>query len=201
MKKIIIRNHKNNTAIYSGTFQNMRQACEGAILDNVSLAMADLTNATLNNATLDGGDFRGAKLSGSSFIGANVSEADFTGATVTGSDFTSACLCDSRLVNVDVTGTSFGATLLAGAIIDNCIFSCPSALLLPLADAQLGRNIYTHEGKVITFTACPVVITGLPKRVALLDNTVLIGDKIYTRADAQLGFIKDLQNLCTRATG
>ena len=42
----------------------------------------------------------------------------------------------------------------------------------------LGRNWYLRHA----FSAAPVVVTGLPKRVAFLDDVVLIGDAAYPRA-------------------
>ncbi len=158
-------------------------------------------NAKLDNATLDGGDFRHAVLDGSSLIGANISEVELSGASIRHADLAAACLAESRLVNVDFSGSSFGATILAGATIDNCIFTCLSALSLPFIEAHLGRNILELHGKVATFSAPPVVITGMPKRIALLDSVVIVGECMAPRSETGFDPLRELKSLCERALG
>lgn len=196
MKNIYIRNHKNQTVIYQGAFRTMRQAVEAAIHDNVSLSYANLRGARLGNAALDGGDFRYSILENANMIGANLSEADFTGANMRGADLSLACLCESRMVDTDFTNTFFGVNLLTGAVIDNCVFTCPSALTLPFIEALAGRNIFSHEGKVVTFTGAPVLISGLPKRVALFDTYILIGNTLYARQRTPVDIKTELERLC-----
>lgn len=201
MKNISIRNHKTNGVIFNGNFKTLREAVEAAVSQNISLAYADLRRARLDNANLDGGDFRFAVLDGATLIGANMSETDITGASLRGTDLTGVCLCESRIVDADFTGAVFGGTLLAGAAMDNCIFTCASALALPFIEARLGRNILEIGGKVATFAGAPIVITGLPKRIALLDTVVVIGDTAYPRKDLPTDLMAHLRDLCLRAVG
>lgn len=199
MKNISIRNRKTKAVIFSGTFKSMREALEKAVSENVSLSYADLTRARLDNANLDGADLRHAGLEGASLAGANLSEADLSHANLRGVDFTTTCLCESRLVDTDFTNASFAATLITGATIDNCIFSCASALNLPFIEAKTGRNILELDGKVTLFSGAPMVISGLPKRVAILDTMVVIGDRFYPRGEMPAKLMTDLRNLCLRA--
>ena len=199
MKNISIGNRRTKAVIFSGSFRSMREALEAAVSQNISLAYADLRRARLDNANLDGGDFRHATLEGATLAGANLSEADFSHTNLRGADLTTTCLCESRLVDTDFTNASFAATLITGAVIDNCIFTCASALGLPFAEARAGRNIFELDGKVALFSGPPLVLTGLPKRVAILDTMVMIGDRFYPRADMPANLMGDLRNLCLRA--
>lgn len=178
MKTITIRNHETHAVIFLGLFENMRQCAEAAIEQGLSLAHADFRHADLRGATLDGGDFEGADFTNANLTAANLSETNLTDARMHETDLTAACLCEARLIQVDFTGASFGATLLAGATMEGCIFSCPSALALPFRDALLGTNTYHHEGVQLSFSAAPVVITGLAQRLVFLDFFALIGNRL-----------------------
>ncbi|MBU6234298.1 MAG: pentapeptide repeat-containing protein [Alphaproteobacteria bacterium] len=196
MKKTYIKNHKNKGIIFEGTFPNQRAALEAAVRDHVSLAYADLRGARLNNANLDGADLRFAQLENASLVGANLSETDFTGASLGNADCSLACLCECRLQDADCTDTVFAGTLVGGSTIDNTIFTALSAFALPFAGINAGRNILHHDGRVYTFTGAPVVISGLPKRIALLDNAVIIGNTAYARGGFSSSWLAELQRLC-----
>jgi hypothetical protein len=196
MKKICIKNKNDGKIIYEAAHENFRNALETAIAKNISLENANLQNIDLTHANLDGGCFKNADMHGANLSEANVSEADFTNATLTYADFTNACLCESLLINTDFTGSSFSNTLIAGAVIDNCIFTCPSALMLPFIEAQIGRNIFEYQGHVSIFTTCPIVITGLPQRIILIDSMALIGYTIHPRPSRTKDLQEALNNLC-----
>lgn len=189
MKNIYIRNRVTGATIFSGTFPTLRHALESAVQQGVSLRHADLAGANLANATLDGADLRGADMSGVILVGANL----------TGADMAMACLCETRLVGVDFTDATFGGTLVTGAIIDTCAFTCASALTLPFIEARLGANTLTMGGRVMTFTAPPVVVTGLPARIAFLDTAVIVGDSAYPRENTPHDVIRTMDALCRHA--
>ncbi|NBX66581.1 MAG: pentapeptide repeat-containing protein [Proteobacteria bacterium] len=199
MKNISIRNRTTNAVIFSGSFKSMRHAVETAVSQKISLSCADLRRARLDNATLDGGDFTNASLENASLTGANLSEADLSHANLRSTDLTTTCLCESRLIDTDFTNASFAATLISGAVIDNCIFSCTSAFSLPFIEARTGRNIFELDSKVALFSGPPVVLMGLPKRIAILDTTVVIGDRMYPRSEMPANFMAELRAICLRA--
>lgn len=194
---LAVRSRDTRNVLFSGAFTGMRQCIEAAVAAGVSLARADLRHADLAHASIDGADLRGADLTGASLYGVNLSEADLSAACVREADLSLACLADARLVAVDFTGSHFAGVILAGAQIDACRFSCPSAFTLPFADAALGRNHYTHDGlQSLAFTTAPVVVTGLPRRIVLLDDAVLVGTRLYPRPAGLLADVEALYRQC-----
>ena len=108
----------------------------GAKLLNASLSGADLrgarlTRADLRGATLGAASISGANLTGTCLAGADLNGADFVGSDLSGADlgavylgwanFTHANLDGASLAGATFRNTSFGFTLLKGAIgLDSC---------------------------------------------------------------------------------
>jgi len=201
MKNISIHHHQNGTLLFAGMYPTTRHAVEHAVSLGVSLAGANLAHANLDHATLDSGDFKGALLDDASLMGANLSEADFSHASMRHIDMSAACMAHSRFVNVDFTDTSFGATIIDGACFDGCRFNCPTALTLDFSSARLGHNIFELDNLPLPFTAAPVVITGLPARIAILDNHTIIGHTLYSQKDSQGRILDDIRAFYQRAAG
>lgn len=184
MPSFTITSHKTNEILFEGDFVSLRKCVESAVANNVSLRCAYLANADLSHACLDGADFTDACLDGTDLTDTNLSEADLTGASCVGANCTQTCFCETRLTQVNFRDASFCLTLLTDALIDACLFTCPSALTLPFSQARLGQNLYEHDGKPLAFTAPPIVVTGLSQVLAFLDDTALIGNRAYPRESA-----------------
>jgi len=192
MKTIAILNANNHKTIYSARLETIADCIEHAINDGVSLAAADLRGAMLAHANLDGADFSGAVFDGADLTGANLSECNLTNTSFRAADLSLSALCESNLTHCNFADASFSGTLLSGTMIENCAFTCPSTFTLPFWDAtRLGRNFFG----IHVFTAAPVVVTGLPKRIVFLDDVAMIGDQIFSRADFPNPFQKLFQHL------
>jgi len=180
--------------LFSGDFASVCQCLETAVAQRISLQSSDLRMFSLAHANLDGADLRGANLSASNLFGANLSESDLTGATIADSDLGFACLAECRLHNVDFTNSTFASTVLTGATVSECVFSCPTALSLPFGElASIGCNTYFHDNTTpYVFAAAPVVITGLPRKIVVLDDVVLIGNRVAKRPKTILSSVEDL---------
>lgn len=181
MQTFTIRTHTTNIILFEGVFSSMKQCLENAIGDGVSLANADLRKLSLAHATLDGANLRGADLRDCDLADANLSESDLTGVRASGANFDATCLCESRLIDINFRDTHFSNTLITGAVIDGCTFSCPSTLNLPFSQAQLGRNFFIQGGQYLSFASAPVVVTGLAQRLAFFDDAVLAGNDVFYR--------------------
>lgn len=200
MDKITIHACTTGRIIFEGIFPSLRHCLEAAVTDHVCLASANLAGRDLSNATLDGADLHGACLDGANLWGANVCEANMTGVSAVGSDFTLACLCESRLVQVNFRDAVFGGTLVTDALIEACLFSCPSVFSLPFNKARLGHNIFEHEGRPLPFATTPVVVTGLPQRIVFLDGTVLVGERNVGYAHTPFEITAALRSFCHHHT-
>jgi hypothetical protein len=193
MSIITIHDHSSGKPLFAGVFDTMRAALQAAVTANVDLSGADLSGHDLAHVTLDGASLRGARLDRCNLFGANLSEADFTGASLRDCDLSFACLVDARLAGVDFSAATFGSTLLSGAVVDECLFSCPTAFTLPFAQARLGRNTYAHDGRTpLSFTAAPIVVTGLPKRIVWLDEAGLIGNRVVPKPSQAAEMLENL---------
>lgn len=180
MKTINIQDKNRHQTLHSGAFNNPADCIADAIDNGISLAGADLRGLMLVHGNFDGGDFSGAVFDGCDLTGANLSECNLCGASFRGADLSLAALCESRLIGCDFTDAAFAGTLLTAAVVDDCLFTCPSSLGLPFTEtASLGTNRYDLH----PFTAAPVMVTGLPKRLVFLDDVVLIGADIWPRAE------------------
>lgn len=185
MKKIKIIRHSDNTIIYEGTHPTPQSALEHALKKNLSLSGANLSNLNLSHINLDGADLSHCLIDNTNLTGANLSETNLTGTKIFNSDLTLATLCASTLHETDFTNSSFASTLLTDATLNACHFTCPSALTLPFYEAILtGPNTYHQH----IFTAPPIVITGLPKRLVFLDDIIFIGHTPHPRPDFCLPF-------------
>lgn len=192
MPSFTIHARLTRAPLFTGDYASLRHCVEAAIAQNISLSGADLGHADLSSASLDGANLRNADLSYANLHGINLSESDLTGACLHACDLTSACLCESRLQNVSFTDASFGGTLITDAVIEGCLFSCPTALTLPFADARLGRNVYMHDNlEPVDFSAAPIVVSGLPKRVAFFDRQALIGDRLIALTEPPADILHD----------
>jgi len=196
MSEITIHACVTRVTLFQGNYPSMRHCAEAAVRAGISLAGADFLNADLSNASLDGANLRGANLNDCIMHGINLSEADLSGASAMGADLTAACLCDARLACVNFADATFGGTLITGARIEACVFSCPTFLTLPFTEARLGHNVYMHDNcQPMNFSVAPVVITGLPKRLAFFDTQALIGHRIVPCLERP---VQQFQDFCAK---
>ena len=103
----------------------------GAILRRVDLTRAklvgaDFTEAVLSNAVLDGADLTKASLykadlTGVRMVGANLSQATLTWTILRDADLTNATLTEARPFGADFTGTDLVAADLSGAIFERAV--------------------------------------------------------------------------------
>jgi hypothetical protein len=172
-----IKNHRTGGIIFEGDFPSMAKCVEQAVQEGVCMDFADLTHVNLVNASLDEACLRHARLAGANLMGANLSEADLDGADFTNAGLQNACLCFSSLRHCRFEGTGFGATDIAGCAVDRGTFSTLSAFFLNFRDtASMQGCVYADPGPMnCVFSRPPVVITGFPWPIIIMDRHIKIG--------------------------
>jgi hypothetical protein len=180
MPVIKIRHCGTGSVLFAGLYPDLRSCAEAAIAQGYALDHADFAHANLANAALDGGSFRHASFAGANLSGANLSEARLDGADFTGAALHNACLCVADLSFCRFTDAGFGATDIAGAYLQSCIFSTLSSFTLDFAGAGRIENcvFLNPDGKSCEFSRPPVVVGGLEYPVALFDNHIKAGSSL-----------------------
>lgn len=166
--------------LFEGRFSTLRRCVEAAIDDNIDLTGVNLRRARLRHACLDGGRLAGACLWGAQLAHAQMSGADFTGADFRLSDLKDACLAQSSCRGCDFRGAYFTGAIVRDSYFDAAEFSCPSIFSVPWEEAaSLKGAVYWHKGEVpCALSRAPLVISGLPRRVVMMQNHVLIGTEL-----------------------
>lgn len=170
--------------VFRGPFASVRHCAETAVRESVSLQGVKLRRANLRGANLDGALLEGADLRGANLEGANLSEARLDKSRLEGANLQGACLCESSLRWCDFRDASFGATQIAGSDLTGSIFSTLSAFTLDFASCQAMAGCIYHNahGESCPISQPPVVISGLPRPVVLMDRHIKIGHAVATYA-------------------
>ncbi len=180
----MIKNHTNNTEIFSGYYLSFIECIEDAVNKNIDLTYIDLKNKNLSNASLDSANMSGALLSGANLTGANLSEANLEESIFYNCSLYNTCLSYSNLKGCDFRNANFGATLIEGSDIQECIFSTLSCFDLDFyfTENMDGCLFASADGALHKMSKSPVILKGfLNNHIIILDNTVKIGAKTFPR--------------------
>ena len=172
-----ITDRRTGKILYSGRFASLRLCVEQAVADGAALDHAHLEGANLINAALDGARLQGASFRGANLMGANLSEATLDDAIFSDACLIGTCLNRSSLRHCDFEGAAFGATDIQDCRIGGCTFSTPSAFSLNFSTtADMSQCTYRADsGRSCYFSRPPVVLGGLSRLIALLDDHMLAG--------------------------
>ena len=107
----------------------------------------DLFRADLRAANLRGANLRGANLSSTYLFEADLREADFREANLSRADLYRADLSRANLENAYLKGTTFVATNLTGATLNNCIVYGVAVWQVELQGAKQDNLIITPLGE------------------------------------------------------
>lgn len=167
--------------LFSGQYRSLAECVTDAVARRVSLRGADFRNANLINAEMDGGDYAGAVFAGANLTSANISEADLRGADFENAILHGAILCDSDMSQANFDGALFGATEIAGATLQQCIFTTLSAFTLPFDEADMVKDcrFINPCDTVCMFSRQPLVVRGLSAQVMVLDHHIKIGHDVF----------------------
>ncbi len=184
MQNFTIKNHINNKELFSGYYSSFIECLEDAVNKNTDLTYVCLKNQNLSNANLDNAHMPGALLTGANLSGANLSEANLKEAIFYNCSLYNTCLSYSNLHGSDFRNASFGATLIEGSDIRECIFSTLSCFDLDFyfTHDMRGCLYASSDGVMHKMSAPPVIIKGLmSKHIIILDNAVKIGVNIFPK--------------------
>ncbi len=161
---------------FKGFFKDASECLEAALRDGVDMTGLKLSGLNLARANLDGGVFTGADFSGCNLGGANMSECDLQSCVFSHASLTDVCLCESDLRKAVFFETSFSASDISGSIIEECLFSCPSAFTLKFSEAAtFAKSVYYADAVHCPMGRPPIVITGLPYQIVVMDDHLMIG--------------------------
>jgi uncharacterized protein YjbI with pentapeptide repeats len=218
MKTHFIKSYKTGEVLYAGEAISFKLCVEQAVCEGVILHNADFRHVNLADANLDDARMQYAAFHGANLSGANLSEADLQGASFRNASLYNTCLAFANGAGIDFSGAHFGATDVAGAILDGCIFDTLSALSMSFNDAKTLRGcMFTaSNGHTCSFDRPPAVVRGMAQPIAVFAQDTMIGhialphDKwrvkwaaehcndnghIYSFARSHRSFIIHLQNL------
>jgi hypothetical protein len=176
---------ETGTVLYGGWFSSLVDCIEHAIADKVDLSNIDLRNCNLSNANLDNAKMSGARFSGANLNGANMSEGVFDYADFSDCDLSSVCFAQSSLDHINFYGASFSQTDVTDATVTSSQFSCPSMFqVLWARTAAFYDCHYIHDNDdTCILSRPPIVIHGLARDIAFMDERVKIGHDIISKHD------------------
>lgn len=178
------KTYQTNKTLYEGRFSSAAACLEQAVIDKTDLSGIDLRRLNLSNANLDDAIMPGAWFEGSNLTGANLSEANFAGSYFTDAALYNACLCYSDLSGCNFENANFGATDIAGAVLDQCWFSTLSCFSLDFATSESMTNCIFNDlsGQLCPMSKPPVVIQGLLRQtIVLMDQDMKLGNRLMSR--------------------
>lgn len=184
MKHYSLKNHLDNTEIFSGEYISLIACLEDAVSKNIDMSSIDLRHQNLSNANLDGAIMPNANFAGANLTGANLSEANLRSAIFFNAALYNTCMAFSIINGSDFRMSQFGGTLICSASLQNCIFSDLSCFELDFTSARsiAGSCYVTEDGKINKMSQQPIIIKGLfNSHIIVLDQSIKVGLKIFPR--------------------
>jgi len=184
LKNYQLRNHQTGDVLYEGRFETLKQCVESAVHQRINLSYVDLRNANLSHANLDDANMESANLSGANLCGANMSEGVFDCANFSNADVTYACFVQSSFKNSNFTKSSFAVTDMTDAVVEGCVFSCPSVFNMQFHRTEkFSNNMFMDGDKAVPMNKIPVMVVGLSRDIVYLDNHIKIGMDFVDKTD------------------
>lgn len=167
--------------LFEGRFVTIRRAVEAAVKDGVDLSGVNLRGAMLRHACLEGASMEKACLWGARLDGAQMTGGYFTRADFRAAQMKEACLAESDCTYADFRGAYLPGLIVREGIFTKAQFSCPSTFSVPWEDAvRLDGAVYWHRGETpCPLSRRPVVVSGLARRVVVMDSHVLVGTDLF----------------------
>ena len=165
------------TQLITGYYSSHAHCLGEGVARGISLAGADLSRLDLRAAELDEADLRGARLTGANLAGANMSDSDLRGCDFTHANLADSCMAYADLRHCDLYYCRIGATDITGARLDNARLAGPDSFALPFAScASMQHCVYYDEDRTAyTLHRPPVVVTGLPEPVVIMEQGIKYG--------------------------
>ena len=189
MQKFIFRRFDSSEIIFEGQYKSASHALKQAISDNVNLDYIDLSGQILRHINLDDCCFDNANFKDADLRGANMSEAHFKSCDFSNALLQDACLNETIIKKCAFLHTRFGDTDCAGTDFSDCVFSGLSCFSMKFSECfSLDGCLYFDETiRSHHMTRAPIVIQGLEKATAILDDVTIMGqdvlvhEKLYTQ--------------------
>jgi len=184
MQHYTLTKHTDNTTIFFGHYPSFIKCLEDAVEQQINLEYVNLQSQNLTNANLDGANMPSANMNGTNLTGANLSESNLKETILTNTSLYNTCFAYSDLRNSDFRNASFGATMIEGCNMRNCLFSTLSCFDLDFTLTQdISGSLYAApNGQLYKMSKHPIVLKGLLNNpVIVLDQAIKIGEKILPK--------------------
>lgn len=177
-----LKTHNCNTILHEGYFSNFVECLEDAVRKNINLKNIDLRGKNLSNANIDGARMQNALFDNANLTGANMSECNISNSNFQNCAIYNTCFSYSDINRCDFSGASFGASLIEGCNIEDCIFSTMSCFDLDFTLTQSMQGCYYREpnGDQHSMFQPPMILKGFfSTPIVIFDQTVKIGNNIF----------------------
>lgn len=167
--KTQIKSQSNGEVLYEGFFCSTAQALEQACTADATISGANISGQNLQNINLDGAKLKDINFSGTNMCGANMSEATIENCNFSGAYMPASCFAYSTIINCNFEYCTFGGTDIAGATLQNNIFSGTSwAYLNFYGCAKIKDCRFLSEHSTTQFSVPPLVMLGLDSTPVIL---------------------------------
>lgn len=180
MNEYIVKSTKTKETLFEGIFPSFKTALEIAVQDRVHLGHANLRGKNLSAANLDDAILPHADFTGSNLTGTNLSEAMLSNAVFKNTGLYNACFSYSNLTACDFKDAAFGATDIAGSILNLAQFSTLSSFSLNFKSARQmhGCTFTNAKGVTTQMSRPPLVIMGLGQSpLIMFEGIALMGHR------------------------
>ncbi|MGH1456971.1 MAG: pentapeptide repeat-containing protein [Alphaproteobacteria bacterium] len=197
MNYYALKTYTDKKRLHEGYFETFTQCIEDAVKKNIDLNHVDLRGENLSNANIDGAIMNDALFESANLTGANMSECLLNNSNFQNCTIYNTCFAYSDMNNVDFTGASFGATLIDGCNLKDCLFSTLSSLDLnfSLTASMQGCQFTEENGQTHPMSAPPIILKGfISTPIVIFDETVKIGNNIFSN-DIAPALLKMMDNV------
>jgi uncharacterized protein YjbI with pentapeptide repeats len=166
---------------YQGHFESFVSCLESAVQEGVDCSYLNLRDRNLAQANLDGADFTGCDFTSANLLGTNMSECILRNISFANAVFSDVCLCETLIEDCLFFECSFSGTDIAGAILKNNLFSCPSFFGINIHEvAEIDKCRFYQDGEYCPINTQPIILCGLAKKLVLMDEHMILGHKIVS---------------------
>ncbi len=183
MNYYVSKTHTDQNTLHEGHYKTFTDCIEDAVEKNIPLNHADFRGKNLSNANIDGAIMNNALFENANLTGANMSECSLNNGNFQNCAIYNTCFAYSDINNADFTGAGFGATLIDGCNLQDCLFSTLSSLDLnfALTQSMQGCRYQEANGKTHPMSAPPIILKGcISTPIIIFDETVKIGNNIFS---------------------
>ena len=177
--------------LFSGHYNNLKEAVEDAVKKKISLRRANLEGANLRRANLEGASLREANLRGAELRGASLEGANLRRANLEGANLEGAALRRANLEGANLLKSSLSDAFIAGAKIGKKTVSKIHQISSVGSRKDTLTCWYLKGGEILLSTGCQSHIT-VEKFRSRLEETHPEGTEFRIQYEKVLNFLLEV---------